>query len=100
MIVVVNFNTLIRTILSKNRLQNVIEQLDGRREFPRLSIGTLLCLCLCPYYSILNGKFMELCCWLLCIGIGNPPGKMDTRAFLLQKFSSEERVQVLLLLYV
>ncbi|RLN23182.1 hypothetical protein C2845_PM07G03190 [Panicum miliaceum] len=48
-----------------NGLQNVIEQLDGRREFPRLSIG-----------------------------IGSPPGKMDTRAFLLQKFSSEERVQI------
>ncbi|CAL4977624.1 unnamed protein product [Urochloa decumbens] len=48
-----------------NGLQNVIEHLDGRREFPRLSIG-----------------------------IGSPPGKMDTRAFLLQKFSSEERVQI------
>ncbi|KAG2595864.1 hypothetical protein PVAP13_5KG115674 [Panicum virgatum] len=48
-----------------NGLQNVIEQLDGHREFPRLSIG-----------------------------IGSPPGKMDTRAFLLQKFSSEERVQI------
>ncbi|KAJ1282757.1 hypothetical protein BS78_03G076300 [Paspalum vaginatum] len=47
-----------------NGLQNVIEHLDGRHEFPRLSIG-----------------------------IGSPPGKMDTRAFLLQKFSSEERVQ-------
>nr|CAB3476410.1 unnamed protein product [Digitaria exilis] len=48
-----------------NGLQNVIENLDGRREFPRLSIG-----------------------------IGSPPGKMDTRAFLLQKFSAEERVQI------
>ncbi|KAJ1282759.1 hypothetical protein BS78_03G076300 [Paspalum vaginatum] len=48
-----------------NGLQNVIEHLDGRHEFPRLSIG-----------------------------IGSPPGKMDTRAFLLQKFSSEERVQI------
>ncbi|CAO2198836.1 unnamed protein product [Urochloa humidicola] len=48
-----------------NGLQNVIEHLDGRREFPRLSIG-----------------------------IGSPPGKMDTRAFLLQKFSSEERVRI------
>ncbi|XP_024314943.1 chloroplastic group IIB intron splicing facilitator CRS2, chloroplastic isoform X2 [Brachypodium distachyon] len=48
-----------------NGLQNVIEHLDGCREFPRLSIG-----------------------------IGSPPGKMDTRAFLLQKFSSEERVQI------
>ncbi|EES02545.2 chloroplastic group IIB intron splicing facilitator CRS2, chloroplastic isoform X2 [Sorghum bicolor] len=48
-----------------NGLQNVIENLDGRREFPRLSIG-----------------------------IGSPPGKMDPRAFLLQKFSSEERVQI------
>ncbi|KAF8705105.1 hypothetical protein HU200_031369 [Digitaria exilis] len=53
-----------------NGLQNVIENLDGRREFPRLSIGMLLC-------------------------IGSPPGKMDTRAFLLQKFSAEERVQEL-----
>ncbi|XP_047058821.1 chloroplastic group IIB intron splicing facilitator CRS2, chloroplastic-like [Lolium rigidum] len=48
-----------------NGLQNVIENLDGCREFPRLSIG-----------------------------IGSPPGKMDARAFLLQKFSSEERVQI------
>uniref|UniRef100_A0A0A9EY86 CRS2 n=1 Tax=Arundo donax TaxID=35708 RepID=A0A0A9EY86_ARUDO len=48
-----------------NGLQNVIEHLDGCREFPRLSIG-----------------------------IGSPPGKMDTQAFLLQKFSSEERVQI------
>ncbi|CAM0879031.1 unnamed protein product [Alopecurus aequalis] len=48
-----------------NGLQNVIVHLDGCREFPRLSIG-----------------------------IGSPPGKMDARAFLLQKFSSEERVQI------
>ncbi|TVU22066.1 hypothetical protein EJB05_31743 [Eragrostis curvula] len=48
-----------------NGLQNVIEHLDGCREFPRLSIG-----------------------------IGSPPGKMDTRAFLLQKFSLEERLQI------
>ncbi|KAM0875642.1 hypothetical protein ACQ4PT_036680 [Festuca glaucescens] len=53
------------TIFTKNSLQNVIEHLDGCREFPRLSIG-----------------------------IGSPPGKMDARAFLLQKFSSEERVQI------
>ncbi|XP_006645469.2 chloroplastic group IIB intron splicing facilitator CRS2, chloroplastic [Oryza brachyantha] len=48
-----------------NGLQNVMENLDGSRELPRLSIG-----------------------------IGSPPGKMDTRAFLLQKFSSEERLQI------
>ncbi|KAI4339466.1 hypothetical protein MLD38_024409 [Melastoma candidum] len=30
----------------------------------------------------------------LCIGIGNPPGTMDMKAFLLQKFSSVERKQV------
>lgn len=39
--------------------------LDGCREFPRL-----------------------------CIGIGNPPGTMDMKAFLLQKFSPVERKQV------
>jgi PTH1 family peptidyl-tRNA hydrolase len=37
---------------------------------------------------------------MLDIGIGSPPGKMDARAFLLQKFSSEERVQVLAFPYV
>ncbi|XP_077242876.1 chloroplastic group IIB intron splicing facilitator CRS2, chloroplastic-like [Tasmannia lanceolata] len=48
-----------------NGLKNVIDHLDGCHSFPRL-----------------------------CIGIGNPPGSMDMKAFLLQKFSSEERNQV------
>ncbi|MBA0549035.1 hypothetical protein Golob_020096 [Gossypium lobatum] len=39
--------------------------LDGSREFPRL-----------------------------CIGIGNPPGAMDMKAYLLQKFSPAERNQI------
>ncbi|KAF8006628.1 hypothetical protein BT93_K0818 [Corymbia citriodora subsp. variegata] len=46
-------------------IKNVIAHLDGCREFPRLSIG-----------------------------IGNPPGAMDVKAFLLQKFSSVEREQI------
>ncbi|RYQ85991.1 hypothetical protein Ahy_B10g105645 isoform B [Arachis hypogaea] len=48
-----------------NGLKNVMGHLDGSREFPRLSIG-----------------------------IGNPPGNMDVKAFLLQKFSSVERKQI------
>ncbi|KAG0465298.1 hypothetical protein HPP92_019462 [Vanilla planifolia] len=48
-----------------NGVKSVIDNLDGCRDFPRL-----------------------------CIGVGNPPGKMNMRAFLLQKFSSEEQVQV------
>ncbi|XP_078431233.1 peptidyl-tRNA hydrolase family protein [Wolffia australiana] len=48
-----------------NGLKNVIDHLDGCREFPRLAIG-----------------------------IGNPPGKMDMKAFLLQKFSRQEREQI------
>ncbi|XP_031396455.1 chloroplastic group IIB intron splicing facilitator CRS2-B, chloroplastic-like isoform X2 [Punica granatum] len=48
-----------------NGVRSVVGHLDGRREFPRL-----------------------------CIGIGNPPGNMDMKAFLLQKFSSVEREQV------
>lgn len=32
---------------------------------------------------------------LLLAGIGNPPGNMDMKAFLLQKFSSTERKQVI-----
>ncbi|KAF2295315.1 hypothetical protein GH714_032559 [Hevea brasiliensis] len=48
-----------------NGVKNVIDHLDGCREFPRL-----------------------------CIGIGNPPGTMDMKAFLLQKFSLTEREQI------
>ncbi|XP_020581206.1 chloroplastic group IIB intron splicing facilitator CRS2-B, chloroplastic [Phalaenopsis equestris] len=48
-----------------NGVKSVISHLDGCRDFPRL-----------------------------CIGVGNPPGKMDLRAFLLQKFSLVEREQV------
>ncbi|OWM64426.1 hypothetical protein CDL15_Pgr020393 [Punica granatum] len=48
-----------------NGVRSVVGHLDGRREFPRL-----------------------------CIGIGNPPGNMDMKAFLLQKFSSVEREQI------
>ncbi|KAJ6792047.1 chloroplastic group IIB intron splicing facilitator CRS2, chloroplastic [Iris pallida] len=48
-----------------NGVKSVMEHLDNCRDFPRL-----------------------------CIGIGNPPGTMDIRAFLLQKFSSDERNQL------
>ncbi|KAG9135644.1 hypothetical protein Leryth_002379 [Lithospermum erythrorhizon] len=48
-----------------NGVKSVIEHLDGCREFPRF-----------------------------CIGIGNPPGTMDFKAFLLQKFSVVERQQI------
>lgn len=48
-----------------NGLKNVTEHLNGCRSFPRLSIG-----------------------------IGNPPGSMDMKAFLLQKFSRSERKQI------
>ncbi|KAL0462015.1 UNVERIFIED_CONTAM: Chloroplastic group IIB intron splicing facilitator CRS2-B, chloroplastic [Sesamum latifolium] len=47
-----------------NGVKSVMEHLDGRREFPRF-----------------------------CIGVGNPPGTMDMKAFLLQKFSALEREQ-------
>ncbi|KAK4740905.1 hypothetical protein SAY87_024493 [Trapa incisa] len=48
-----------------NGVKSAVAHLDGRREFPRL-----------------------------CIGIGNPPGTMDAKAFLLQKFSPVERGQI------
>ncbi|XP_020531569.1 peptidyl-tRNA hydrolase isoform X1 [Amborella trichopoda] len=48
-----------------NGMKSVMDQLDNSREFPRLSIG-----------------------------IGNHPGTMDMRAYLLQKFSAEEREQI------
>ncbi|KAL8161160.1 hypothetical protein V2J09_012649 [Rumex salicifolius] len=46
-------------------VKSVMAHLDSRREFPRL-----------------------------CIGIGNPPGTMDMKAFLLQRFSPSERKQI------
>lgn len=48
-----------------NGVKNVMQHLDGRKEFPRL-----------------------------CIGIGNPPGTMDMKPFLLQKFSPTERTKI------
>ncbi|XP_028779968.1 chloroplastic group IIB intron splicing facilitator CRS2-B, chloroplastic-like [Neltuma alba] len=48
-----------------NGVKNVIGHLDGSRAFPRL-----------------------------CIGIGNPPGNMDMKAYLLQRFGSVERKQI------
>lgn len=48
-----------------NGVKSVMEHLDGCHQFPRL-----------------------------CIGIGNPPGTMNMKAFLLQKFSETEREQV------
>ncbi|KAF7130151.1 hypothetical protein RHSIM_Rhsim10G0068700 [Rhododendron simsii] len=48
-----------------NGVKSVMEHLDGCRDFPRL-----------------------------CLGIGDPPGTMDMKAYLLQKFSSIERNQV------
>ncbi|CAH1421406.1 unnamed protein product [Lactuca virosa] len=48
-----------------NGVKSVMEHLDGRREFPRF-----------------------------CIGIGNPPGTMDMKAFLLQKFSDVEQKEI------
>ncbi|XP_074287388.1 chloroplastic group IIB intron splicing facilitator CRS2-B, chloroplastic-like [Silene latifolia] len=48
-----------------NGVKSVMGHLDGQKAFPRL-----------------------------CIGIGNPPGTMDMKAFLLQKFSSTERKQI------
>ncbi|XVF31588.1 hypothetical protein REPUB_Repub17cG0003800 [Reevesia pubescens] len=48
-----------------NGVKSVMGNLDGCREFPRLSIG-----------------------------IGNPPGSMDMKAYLLQKFSLVERNQI------
>ncbi|CAN0902222.1 Chloroplastic group IIB intron splicing facilitator CRS2-B, chloroplastic [Linum grandiflorum] len=48
-----------------NGVKSVIDHLDGCRQFPRL-----------------------------CIGIGNPPGTMDMKAFLLQRFSPTERTQI------
>lgn len=48
-----------------NGVKSVMDHLDGCRDFPRL-----------------------------CIGIGNPPGTMDMKAFLLQKFSPTEREQI------
>lgn len=52
------------------------------------SVVMIFSLHLLIYRLILVWNFFML------IGIGNPPGTMDMKAFLLQKFSSVERGQV------
>lgn len=67
--------------------------LDGRREFPRLCIGKVQ---FSPFLLI-ELSFLSGCYYISfhgVPGIGNPPGTMDMKAFLLQKFSSVEREQV------
>lgn len=67
--------------------------LDGRRNFPRLSIGMVL------VWFGYNPRlpFVPLSGFMFCqflSGIGKPPGNMDMKAFLLQKFSPLERKQI------
>lgn len=73
-----------------------MEHLDGRRDFPRFCIGWWLHhlpLLASKIYLSCNGK-VEMSVPLFFVGIGNPPGSMDMKAYLLQKFSVVEREQV------
>lgn len=74
-------------------VKSVVGHLDGCREFPRLCIGLFL-------DSYFHGA-MKFACYNckskienMYAGIGNPPGTMDMKAYLLQKFSTVERHQV------
>ncbi|XP_048140507.1 chloroplastic group IIB intron splicing facilitator CRS2-B, chloroplastic isoform X1 [Rhodamnia argentea] len=74
-----------------NGVKSVMAHLDGRREFPRLCIGWFSA----PFRSI--SPLLSPVCFCLTrvfAGIGNPPGTMEMKAFLLQKFSSLERQQI------
>lgn len=81
------------------RVKSAMGHLDGRREFPRLCIGMYLRLSVNISLKMLikvstSGSVNKPYCSCYFIGIGNPPGTMDMKAFLLQKFSSVERKQV------
>ena len=66
--------------------------LDGCRDFPRLCIGLFLVI-LCGHLIFIR-LFLKEIDLKKNAGIGNPPGSMDMRAYLLQKFGSVERQQV------
>lgn len=73
-------------------VKSVVGHLDGCRDFPRLCIGMFL------NYYFHEIKFARFN-WAsetdnMYAGIGNPPGTMDMKAYLLQKFSTVERHQV------
>ncbi|KAA0055702.1 peptidyl-tRNA hydrolase [Cucumis melo var. makuwa] len=66
-----------------NGLKSVIYHFRGNREFARLRIGKFCCLryfVVFYVFSILRTFFF--------LGIGRPPGQMDPKAFLLQKFNN------------
>ena len=73
------------------RLKSVIYHFRGNREFARLRIGKFCCL----RYFVLFFMFSTLRTFFF-LGIGRPPGQMDSKAFLLQKFNNtaQERVSL------
>lgn len=68
--------------------------LDGSRGFPRLCIGIFLMFCRRKYFNPYNCFCSIMFLSNVLVGIGNPPGTMDMKAYLLQKFSPIERKQV------
>lgn len=86
-------------VLSCLRVKSVVGHLDGCCEFPRLCIGDwvlLWCFAfLVLFYNSEIHLFLDyLVNFMQFAGIGKPPGSMDVKAFLLQKFSPVEREQV------
>lgn len=84
-------------LISYCRVKSVMEHLDGCRDFPRLCIGWYLECHLSCTSNLLSSSCQLVVFkfkYYVLVGIGNPPGTMDMKAFLLQKFSSRERNQV------
>ena len=74
-------------------MKSVINHFKGSRDFPRLRIGKL-CFQKHQYYSNLLSRFVIAMCCGIILGIGRPPGKMDTANFVLRPFTKQEHEEV------
>lgn len=77
------------------RMRSIIDRLKGSRDFPRLRIGKVVILHFnAPKSHFFLLSFCKWLCVLFVLGIGRPPGKMDTANFVLRQFSRQEQEEV------
>ena len=79
----------------------MIYHFRGNKEFPRLRIGEFVTENTWLFGSLSVGFFF-LIILTISLGIGRPPGQMDPKAFLLQRFNAtaQERVSLWFLLII
>ncbi|XP_023645983.1 peptidyl-tRNA hydrolase, chloroplastic isoform X1 [Capsella rubella] len=77
-----------------NGMRSIIDRLKGSRDFPRLRIGDVL---ICLHFDIPVShcffRFVQIVVSYV-LGIGRPPGKMDTANFVLRQFNRQEQEEL------